>query len=71
VESAASGGSGAQTDPAGPRCPSAASAGAAGDEIPLPRGRPTPEELRRMAEALAEITHHAAPAALAAPAAAT
>jgi len=36
------------------------------DEIPVPRGMPSPEELEQMAEALAEIAHYADPEALAA-----
>jgi type IV secretion system protein VirD4 len=36
------------------------------DEIPVPRGQPTPEELEQMAQALAEIAHYADPEALAA-----
>ena len=36
------------------------------DEIPVPRGQPSPEELKQMAEALAEITYYADPEALAA-----
>jgi type IV secretion system protein VirD4 len=36
------------------------------DEIPVPRGQPSPEELEQMAEALAEITYYADPEALAA-----
>lgn len=36
------------------------------DEIPVPRGHPSPEELEQMAEALAEITYYADPEALAA-----
>ena len=36
------------------------------DEIPVPRGQPSPEELEQMAQALAEITYYADPEALAA-----
>lgn len=36
------------------------------DEIPMPRGQPSAEELEQMAAALAEITHIATPEALAA-----
>ena len=36
------------------------------DEIPVPRGQPSPDELEQMAEALAEITYYADPEALAA-----
>jgi type IV secretion system protein VirD4 len=35
------------------------------DDIPQPPGCPSPDELQRMAEALAQITHHADPQALA------
>ena len=53
-----------------PRYASPESVRAAIDEIPVPRGQPTPEEMLRMAEALAQITHYADPEALAAFAAA-
>jgi hypothetical protein len=49
-----------------PRYASPESVRAAIDEIPVPRGMPSPEELEQMAEALAEITHYADPEALAA-----
>jgi type IV secretion system protein VirD4 len=49
-----------------PRYPSPESVRAAIDEIPVPRGMPSPEELEQMAQALAEITHYADPEALAA-----
>jgi hypothetical protein len=36
------------------------------EAIPVPRGQPTAEDMQRMAEALAQITHFATPEALAA-----
>jgi type IV secretion system protein VirD4 len=59
-----------RADGAGERYASAESLRAAIDDIPVPRGQPTDEDLQRMAEALAQITHDATPEALAAFAAA-
>lgn len=49
-----------------PAYASAESVRTAIDDIPLPKGCPSPDELQSMAEALAQITHHADPQALAA-----
>jgi type IV secretion system protein VirD4 len=65
-EDASAGGTVEPADAGSPRYASAESLRAAIDEIPVPRGQPTPEEMQRMAEALAEITHYADPEALAA-----
>ena len=46
--------------------PSAGEVRTAIDEISVPRGQPSPEELEQMAQALAEITYYADPEALAA-----
>ena len=48
-----------------PSYASAESVRTALEEIPVPKGQPTAQEMQRMAEALAEITHYALPAALA------
>jgi type IV secretion system protein VirD4 len=49
-----------------PTYTSAESVRTAIDDIPQPLGCPSPDELQSMAEALAQITHHADPEALAA-----
>ena len=53
-------------DGGGERYASAECLRAAIDDIPVPRGQPTDEDMQRMAEALAQITHDATPEALAA-----
>jgi len=66
---AQSGEVGGTVEPASPESPVYASADSvrtAIDDIPQPPGCPSPDELQRMAEALAQITHHADPQALAA-----
>ena len=63
---ARSGESGGTIEPASPVYASAESVRIAIDDIPQPPGCPSPDELQRMAEALAQITHHADPQALAA-----
>ena len=66
----AAGGTIERADGGGERYASAESLRAAIDDIPVPRGQPTDEDMQRMAEALAQITHYATPEALAAFAAA-
>ena len=66
TEGEARGGTVEPAEAGNPRYATAESVRAAIDEIPVPRGHPSQEDLARMAEALAQITHYADPEALAA-----
>ena len=66
TEAEAKGGTVEPAEAGDPRYATAASVRTAIDEIPVPRGHPSPEDMQRMAEALAQITHYADPEALAA-----
>jgi type IV secretion system protein VirD4 len=66
TEDEAEGGTVEPAEAGDPRYATAESVRTAIDEIPVPRGHPSPEDMQRMAEALAQITHYADPEALAA-----
>lgn len=66
TEDEAEGGTVEPAEASDPRYATAESVRSAIDEIPVPRGHPSPEDMQRMAEALAQITHYADPEALAA-----
>ena len=66
TEGEARGGTVEPAEAGNPRYATAESVRAAIDEIPVPRGHPSQEDMARMAEALAQITHYADPEALAA-----
>lgn len=66
TEGEAGGGTIEPAEAGDPRYATAESLRTAIDEIPVPRGHPSPEDMQRMAEALARITHYADPEALAA-----
>ena len=66
TEGEAEGGTIEPAEAGDPRYATAESVRSAIDEIPVPRGHPSPEDMQRMAEALAQITHYADPEALAA-----
>ena len=65
-EAEATGGTIERVDDGPMRYASADSVRTAIEAIPVPRGQPTAEDMQRMAEALAQITHFATPEALAA-----
>ena len=66
TEDEARGGTIEPAEASNPRYATPESVRAAIDEIPVPRGHPSQEDMARMAEALAQITHYADPEALAA-----
>ncbi len=66
TEGEAEGGTVEPAEAGDPRYATAESVRSAIDEIPVPREHPSPEDMQRMAEALAQITHYADPEALAA-----
>ena len=66
TEGEAEGGTVEPAEAGDPRYATAESVRSAIDEIPVPRGHPSPEDMQRMAEALAQFTHYADPKALAA-----
>ena len=66
IEGEARGGTIEPVEAGNPRYATPESVRAAIDEIPVPRSHPSQEDMARMAEALAQITHYADPEALAA-----